>query len=231
MVRDGSVSRNCREFLARLETVAGKSGRNPGEITVVAVSKTRPVEDVLAAVAAGMSHVGESKLQEAQSKFVGIERNFTLHMIGHLQSNKVKAAIRQFDMIESVDTVKLAQIIDEEAGRQNLTVPILLEVNCSREQQKYGLEPESAVEAAALVAQLKHVELRGLMTVAPFVEDEALVRASFVELRRLFENIKSSLPGLKNFSQLSMGMSDDWEIAVAEGSTMIRIGRALFGER
>lgn len=228
---DSSVGRNCREFLARLEKVAEKSGRNPAEITVVAVSKTRPLADVLAAVAAGMSHIGESKLQESQTKFAGSNRDFTLHMIGHLQSNKVKAAISIFNTIDSVDSVRLARIINDEAVEQNKTVPILLEVNCSREQQKYGLDPDETSAAAAEIAQMRNIELRGLMTVAPFVEDDALVRASFVELSKLFETIRTSVSGLKHFSQLSMGMSDDWEIAVAEGSTMIRIGRALFGER
>ncbi len=228
---DSFVGRNCREFMARLEIVAKNAGRNPAEITVVAVSKTRPIEDILTAILAGMSNIGESKLQEAQAKLSGMQRDFVLHMIGHLQTNKVKAAIDLFDIIDSVDTIKLARLINEEAQKQQKNVPILLEINCSREEQKYGLAPEETLEVAAEVAQMKNLDLRGLMTVAPFVEDESLVRAAFSELRELFGSIKTAIPGMREFKQLSMGMSDDWELAVAEGSTMIRIGRALFGER
>lgn len=228
---DSFVGRNCREFMARLEIVAKNAGRNPAEITVVAVSKTRPIEDILTALLAGMSNIGESKLQEAQAKLSGMQRDFVLHMIGHLQTNKVKAAIDLFDIIDSVDTIKLARLINEEAQKQQKNVPILLEINCSREEQKYGLAPEETLEVAAEVAQMKNLDLRGLMTVAPFVEDESLVRAAFSELRELFGSIKIAIPGMREFKQLSMGMSDDWELAVAEGSTMIRIGRALFGER
>lgn len=231
MADDLAVSRNCREFLAQLETVARSYGRNPAEITVVAVSKTRPLEDILAAVGAGMSYLGESKVQEAQAKLSGVERNFRLHMIGHLQTNKVKAALDLFDLIESVDSLKLAQAIAEEAARRQKVMPILLEVNCSRESQKYGLQPEETLAAAAEVSKLESLRLDGLMTVAPFVDDETEIRASFAELRGLFNQIKSEFPEAAGFKHLSMGMSDDWKIAVAEGSTMIRIGRALFGGR
>lgn len=231
MADDFAVSRNCREFLAQLETVARQHGRNPAEITVVAVSKTRPLEDMLAAVGVGMSVLGESKVQEAQAKLSGIERNFRLHMIGHLQTNKVKAALDLFDLIESVDSLKLARAIAEEAARREKIMPIFLEVNCSREPQKYGLQPEETLAAAAEVLECKSLRLDGLMTVAPFVEDESEIRASFTELRGLFNQIKSEFPDAVSFKHLSMGMSDDWKIAVAEGSTMIRIGRALFGER
>jgi PLP dependent protein len=231
MADDSAVSRNCRNFLAQLETVARDCGRNPAEITVVAVSKTRPLEDILAAVDAGMSHLGESKVQEAQAKLSGIERKFRLHMIGHLQTNKVKAALDLFDLIESVDSLKLARAINDEAARRQIIVPIFLEINCSRETQKYGLQPEETRAAAAEVLLLKNLRLDGLMTVAPFVDDESEIRASFTELRGLFNQIQSEFPDAVYLKHLSMGMSDDWRIAVAEGSTMIRIGRALFGER
>lgn len=231
MAGDTSVSRNCREFMAKLDEVATNCGRNSAEITVVAVSKTRPLSDIEAAVAAGMSQFGESKVQEAQAKFVGIERDYRLHMIGHLQTNKTRAAVSLFDMIESVDSLKLARAIDEESARQGKVMPILIEVNCSREDQKYGLQPEETERVAAAVLELKNVRLCGLMTVAPFVDTESIVRASFVELRGLFDSIKAGHPDAADFNRISMGMSDDWEIAVAEGSTMIRIGRALFGDR
>ncbi len=178
-----------------------------------------------------MSRFGESKVQEAQNKFAGVDRDYRLHLIGHLQTNKVKAAVGLFDMIESVDSLKLARVIDDEAARQHKIMPVLLEVNCSREPQKYGLQPEEAERIAGEVLKLKNVRLDGLMTVAPFVDTESIVRSSFVELRGLFDSIKAGHPEAADFNQISMGMSDDWEIAVAEGTTMIRIGRALFGER
>lgn len=217
--------------MARLEEVAISHGRKSAEITVVAVSKTRPLSDIEAAVAAGMSHIGESKVQEAQGKFAGLTRSFRLHMIGHLQTNKVKAAVALFDLIESVDSLRLARAINDEAAQHNKVMPILLEVNCSREEQKYGLLPDETADVADEILNMKQLALSGLMTVAPFVDEEAPVCAAFAELRKLFDTIKAKHPEASAFTQLSMGMSDDWEIAVAEGSTMIRIGRALFGAR
>ena len=217
--------------MARLEEVATNCGRNSAEITVVAVSKTRPLSDIEAAVAAGMSQFGESKVQEAQGKFAATKRDYRLHMIGHLQTNKVKAAVELFDMIESVDSLKLARAINDEAARQEKIMPILLEVNCSREPQKYGLQPEETERIADEVMKFKNVRLNGLMTVAPFVDTESIIRASFVELRGLFDSIRAGHHEASHFNQISMGMTDDWEIAVAEGTTMIRIGRALFGAR
>ncbi len=228
---DNVVSRNALEFRAHFERVCASCGRNSAEITVVAVSKTKPLEMIRAAVAAGFVVFGESKVQEVQAKLAGVERDFELHMIGHLQSNKAKLAVQLFDMIQSVDSLKLAVEIDKEAARVDKVMPILLEVNTSREDQKYGLAPEQVGEAVTQVLAMRNLRLCGLMTIAPFVEAVAPVRAAFVELRNLFETIKSAHPEASDFRHLSMGMSDDWEIAVAEGATMIRIGRALFGER
>lgn len=227
----GQISRNCLGFLARLEEVARKYGRNPAEITVVAVSKTHPVEYINEAVAAGMSHVGESKVQEALAKLGQAPRSFSLHMIGHLQSNKVKAAVGLFDIIESVDSLKLARAIDEEARAQGKTMPVLLEVNCNREPQKYGLDPDEVFDACGIVLEMKNLTLKGLMTVAPFVDDSRLIRTSFIELRNQRAAVQAQYSKATEFTELSMGMSDDWEMAIGEGSTMIRIGRALFGQR
>lgn len=226
-----NIGRNCRLFLEQLEQVAGRCGRNPAEIAPIAVSKTMSLDDALEAVKAGFTHVGENKVQEAQGKFGHVKRDFTLHMIGHLQSNKAKAAVELFDAIQSVDSLKLAQAIDKEAERLGKVMPILLEVNTSREQQKFGLAPEETSDLFDQVSTLKHLRLTGLMTIAPFVDVEAPIRAAFSELRGLFERIRAAHPEAGAFTELSMGMTDDWEIAVAEGATMIRIGRALFGER
>jgi len=228
---EGAVIRNCREFLERLGEAAKRSGRNIEDITVVAVSKTRPLEDVLEAAAAGMKYFGENRVQEAERKYAGIVRDFRLHMIGHLQSNKVRDAVALFDVIQSVDSLRLAEILDWEFARAGKTGEIMLEVNTSGEPQKYGFAPQEVVTAAGNVFELTNVRLTGLMTVGPLTEDEAAIRNSFGELRQLFDKVKAEHAGREEFGVLSMGMSDDYEIAVEEGATMIRVGRALFGPR
>jgi PLP dependent protein len=231
MSSEGAVIRNCREFLERLGETAKRCDRNIEDITVVAVSKTRPIEDVLEAAAAGMKHFGENRVQEAERKYAGITRDFRLHMIGHLQSNKARDAVALFEVIQSVDSLKLAEIIDREFDRTGKIGEIMLEVNTSGEPQKYGFAPQEVVTAADTIFEMGHIRLTGLMTVGPLTEDETEIRNSFGELRRLFDRIGSSHSDRAEFAVLSMGMSDDYEIAVEEGATMIRVGRALFGSR
>lgn len=215
----------------KLQEAAESCGRSAADITVVAVSKTRPLQDVVDAVAAGMKDIGENRVQEAERKYVGLKRDFRLHMIGHLQSNKARDAVALFDVIQSVDSIRLAEILDREFARAGKTGEIMLEVNTSGESQKYGLSPEEVVAAARRVFALSNTRLDGLMTVGPLTEDETEIRAAFGELRRLFEQIRSEHTNRDEFSELSMGMSDDYKIAVEEGATMIRVGRALFGPR
>jgi pyridoxal phosphate enzyme (YggS family) len=231
MNSEGAVTRNCREFQEKLGEAAQRCGRNIEDIAVVAVSKTRPLEDVLEAAAAGMKYFGENRVQEAERKYTRIARNFQLHMIGHLQSNKVKEAVALFDVIQSVDSLKLAEILDREFDRAEKTGEIMLEVNTSGEPQKYGFATQEVVGAADTIFEMRHVRLTGLMTVGPLTEDEAAIRDSFDELRKLYDKIRSNHSGRKEFVALSMGMSDDYEIAVEEGATVIRVGRALFGPR
>jgi pyridoxal phosphate enzyme (YggS family) len=228
---ESAVIHNCSEFLEKLGEAAKRCGRNIEDITVVAVSKTRPLEDVLEAVTAGMKHFGENRMQEAERKYAGIARNFRLHMIGHLQSNKVRDSVALFDVIQSVDSLRLAEILEREFDRAEKTGEIMLEVNTSGEPQKYGFAPQEVVAAADTIFEMGHVRLTGLMTVGPLTEDEAAIRDSFGKLRQLFNKIASNHSGRKEFAALSMGMSDDYEIAVEEGATMIRVGRALFGPR
>jgi PLP dependent protein len=226
-----AVNRNCSEFLMKLGEAAKCCGRDIEDITVVAVSKTRPLEDVLAAAAVGMKHFGENRVQEAERKYSGITRDFRLHMIGHLQSNKVRDAVTLFDVIQSVDSLRLAEILDREFARTGRTGEIMLEVNTSGEPQKYGFAPKEIISAVETIFEMEHVHLTGLMTVGPLTEDKAAIRDSFGELKQLFDKIKAEHAERKRFVVLSMGMSDDYEIAVAEGATMIRVGRALFGPR
>lgn len=228
---EGAVSRNCSEFLKKLGETARRCGRNIEDIAVVAVSKTRPLADVLEAATAGMKHFGENRVQEAERKYAGIIRDFRLHMIGHLQSNKVRDAVARFDVIQSVDSLRLAEILDREFARIGKTGEIMLEVNTSGEPQKYGFAPQEVVAAADTIFEMGHTCPTGLMTVGPLTEDEAAIRNSFGQLRQLFNEIGASHSDREEFAVLSMGMSDDYEIAVEEGATMIRVGRALFGPR
>jgi len=231
MSGEQAVAQNCREFQQRLEDTSVRCGRRPADITVVAVAKTRPLQDVLDAVTAGMKHFGENRVQEAERKYATLERRFRLHMIGHLQTNKARDAVALFDVIQSVDSLKLAEILDLEFARAGKSGEIMLEVNTSGEPQKYGFAPQDVVAAAKRIFEMKNTCLTGLMTVGPLTDDEDLIRQSFADLRRAFELIRSDHENRSEFSVLSMGMSDDYEIAVEEGATMIRVGRALFGPR
>ena len=216
---------------SRVQETIARHGRCA--VTVVAVTKGRPVEDVRTVVAAGATVLGENRVEEVIGKYQtgGLRAEIPgvqLHMIGHLQSRKVRDAVTLFDCIQSVDSAKLAREIEKrcsEAGRA--TIDVLIEINVSGEEQKCGVRPAGAEELVREVLALPHLKLRGLMTMAPYTEDEAIVRAAFSGLRVLAERL-GVLFGPEHFAVLSMGMSHDYPIACEEGSTMIRIGTALF---
>jgi len=202
-----------------------RSGRSPEAVTVVAVTKGFPPEAVREAAAAGLSHFGENRVQEAQGKIpllAGLAPRPTWHMVGHLQTNKVKTALSLFDIIQSVDSLHLAQEISRRAP-ESVRVPVLLEVNVAGEAAKYGFSPDELPAAAEQVRSLPGLEVRGLMTVAPMAGDPQDVRPVFRRLRSLAESL--------DLRDLSMGMSDDFQVAVEEGATIVRVGRAIFGER
>lgn len=194
--------------------------RVPDHVTLVAVTKTVPPEHVDAALAAGITVFGENKIQEAKAKIPLVSSRAHWHFIGHLQTNKARDAVELFELIHSVDSVKLAGELSKWADRAGKTQPILLEVNVAGEASKFGIKPEDLPAALAQVQQLPRLEVRGLMTVPPFVEE---VRPYFRRLRELRD-----ATGLR---ELSMGMSHDFEIAIEEGATMVRIGTGIFGER
>jgi len=179
----------------------------------------------------GWDQIGESRVQETEEKFREKPDNITLTMIGHLQSNKVRKAVKIFDQIHSVDSVKLAELISKESNRIGKNIPICLEVNTSSEMQKYGFTPKDVERSVDKIFEMQNLTMKGLMTVARFSDDEKLVRSNFASLRELFELIKSHHPQEKEMTILSMGMSNDYGWAIAEGSTMIRVGTALFGPR
>ncbi|WP_232618917.1 YggS family pyridoxal phosphate-dependent enzyme [Acetomicrobium sp. S15 = DSM 107314] len=212
----------------RIALAAQKAGRKPHEVRLVAVSKGRSVEEMIEVVRAGVDAIGENRVQEAAQKRALWPASMAVpwHMVGHLQRNKASKALDLFDIIQSVDSIPLAYVLSCLAARRGKILPILLEVNASREGSKYGFPPEEAVNAAEAIAELSNLSLLGLMTIGPLTDDRVQVRSAFELLRELRDKINETLK--LNLSELSMGMSDDFEMAVEEGSTMVRIGRAIF---
>ncbi len=211
---------------------AMRAGRDPGSVTIVAVSKTFPREAVDAAYSAGMRHFGENRVQEAQGKFADppMPNDAVLHLIGQLQSNKARPAATLFGLIESVDRASLIDALEKEAARLGRPIPVLLQVNVAREPQKSGCTPEEAPDLAARLIESPGFDLQGLMTIAPLVPDPELARPTFAGLRALRDQLREAHPGIA-LDVLSMGMSDDYPVAIAEGATHIRVGRAIFGTR
>ena len=217
------IEENLRQLGLRIARAAQRANRTPAEITLIAVTKTIPPPLIKQAFEVGIRHFGENKVQEANSKIKQLSTLQPLptwHMVGHLQTNKAQKAIELFDMIQSVDSVRLAEALSCHSQRK---VPILLEVNVFGEVSKFGFSPGEVSSAVEQIACLPHLEIKGLMTVAPLAINPEEVRPVFRQLRLLRDSL-----GLEH---LSMGMTDDFEIAIEEGATMVRIGRAIFGER
>ncbi len=223
------------DFSSRLETIqsqidvaAQRSGRDASEIELIAVSKTQPVEAVKQAMRAGLTHFGENKVQEARGKIETLERGLW-HLIGHLQSNKAKDAVRLFDSIDSVDRLDLAEEIDRRAEVFGKTQNVLLQVNVAGESTKFGCSPGDAAALAEAINALPRLCLNGLMTIAPYAPEAEDSRPHFAALRELRDHLETET-GLK-LPVLSMGMSGDFAVAIEEGATSVRIGTALFGPR
>ena len=203
----------------------------PPGVELVAAAKTRTVEEVLEAIEAGIKIIGENYVQEAVSIFEAIGSKVRYHFIGHLQKNKVKKAVEIFDMIETVDSLKLAEAIDRQCSRINKTMPILIEINSGREPQKFGVFPEEVEELVKSISTLKNIKVMGLMTMGPFTGDPEDARPYFVETRKCFEEIKNlSIPNV-DMKNLSMGMTNSYKVAIEEGANIVRIGTKIFGER
>jgi len=254
------IETNLRDVQRRMAEAAGRAGRDPAEITLVAVTKTFTVDHIQAAYGLGVRHIGENRVGEAAEKIPIVNQwleehalpPLTWHMVGHLQSRKARDAIQLFDVIHSLDTLKLARRLDsllsssppglggKEGGREGKTMPVLLEANVSGEESKYGFgldrwgedkkQQEHFFAVVGEMLALSHVEVQGLMTMAPIVADPEEARPFFRRLRRLRDALAERFPG-GHWRHLSMGMTDDFEVAIEEGATMVRIGRAIFGER
>lgn len=216
----------------RIADAARACGRDPADVRLVAVSKTVDADRVAQAIEAGADILGENYIQEARDKFNALyDRPVSWHFIGHLQSNKAKYAVRMFDLIHSVDSHKLAKALDKEAGKNDKVQDILIQVNISREETKSGIDAAEAVELLTGIGALKNVRVKGLMTMPPFFDQPEQARPYFRQLARLRDRIsEAGIPDV-DMKELSMGMTGDFEAAIAEGATLVRIGTAIFGAR
>ncbi|MFH1784537.1 MAG: YggS family pyridoxal phosphate-dependent enzyme [bacterium] len=203
----------------------------PEGVSLVAAAKARTPSEVLQAIEGGVEIIGENYVQEAQRAHAIVGHRAKWHFIGHLQTNKVKKAVQIFDMIETVDTLKIASEIDTHCARIGKIMPVLIEVNSGNEESKSGVGPERAIELVKEVAGLSNIKVMGLMTIAPYFDDPEKSRRYFSSTRRISEEIKASKIQNVQMRYLSMGMSDSWRVAVEEGSNMVRIGTAIFGTR
>ncbi len=214
-----------------MDQAAIRAGRDPGEIKLVAVSKTVEVARIREAIEAGVTILGENYVQEARRKIEEIGHGIQWHMIGHLQSNKAKYAVTLFDYIHSIDGISLAREIDRRAAQKGRRVRVLVEVNLSGETSKFGIDSEAVMDLIHHVAALKHISIEGLMTMTPYFDEPEKARPYFIKLREFRDRIqKEGIEGAR-MDELSMGMSGDFEAAIEEGATMIRVGTAIFGER
>ena len=236
MHRDG-VTEGLRRVEDRIAAACARCGRDPAEIHLVAITKGHPVSTRVAALDAGLRRIGENRVGEAVAKFAAaaepLERHGAVrHMVGHLQRNKARLAVGAFDWVQSVVSVRLAEELSRRVQDRPGRMPVLIEVNAGGEEQKHGFPPDRAIEEAGRIAELPGLTVRGLMTMAPFTSDEAVVRKTFRRARALFERLREPSEGEGlHPDTLSMGMSGDYEVAIEEGSTMIRLGTALFGQR
>ncbi|MBI5599887.1 MAG: YggS family pyridoxal phosphate-dependent enzyme [Deltaproteobacteria bacterium] len=224
-----TIGENLASVMHRIERAARKAGRDPGEITLVSVTKNVETKKIKEAMRAGARVFGENYVQEAEEKIENLKKaRLSWHFIGHLQKNKAKYAVELFDMIESVDSVELAKELSKKAKKP---VDVLIEVNIAREKTKTGVEAKNVEKVAREIAGLENLRLKGLMAIPPCHENPEMSRPYFITLRRIAERInKESIPGV-SMNVLSMGMSDDFEVAIEEGATVVRVGRAIFGER
>jgi pyridoxal phosphate enzyme (YggS family) len=226
------VKERLEQIRKRIADAAIACGRDPDSVRLVAVSKTMDAERVARAIDAGADILGENYIQEARDKFNALyDRPVVWHFIGHLQSNKAKYAVRMFDLIHSVDSFKLAGALDKEASKNGKTQDILVQVNISREATKSGIGETEAVDLVTRIGGLENIRVKGLMTMPPFFDAPEQARPYFRQLARLRDRmVAANIPGV-NMDELSMGMTGDFEVAIAEGATLVRIGTAIFGAR
>lgn len=225
------VKENLEEVERRINEACARVNRDRSEVTLIAVSKTKPVSMVEEAMDCNIIEFGENKVQELTNKYEQLPKSLHWHLIGHLQRNKVKYIVDKVCLIHSVDSYKLAEAISIEAVKKEVDVKILIEVNVAEEESKFGVTVSEAVELTAQISKLPNVFIEGLMTIAPFVENPEENRQYFKKLKQLAVDIEEKNIDNVNMSVLSMGMTGDYEVAIEEGATMIRVGTGIFGER
>ena len=225
------VTENLNQVRKNIQEACKAVGRDPKEVTLIAVSKTKPVPMLQEAYDAGARVFGENKGQEITDKYPQLPDDIQWHMIGHLQRNKVKYIVDKVAMIHSVDSLRLAQTIEQEAAKHDVCVPILLEVNVAQEETKFGLKTEEVLPLVESIAEFPHIKIQGLMTIAPYVQNPEENRPIFRQLKKLSVDIAAKNINNVTMSVLSMGMTGDYQIAVQEGATMVRVGTGIFGER
>ncbi|MBE5955613.1 MAG: YggS family pyridoxal phosphate-dependent enzyme [Lachnospiraceae bacterium] len=225
------IQENYLSVKDRVRQACVRAGRDEKEVLLIAVSKTRTYDEIHEAAKAGAKVFGENKPQELRDKADALNKDYEWHMIGHLQTNKIKYIIERASLIHSIDSYKLAEAVDKEAEKRQMTASILVQVNIAKEDSKFGLDVEETEILIRQIAQLKHVKIKGLMTVPPFVENPEDNRVHFRNMRQLFIDIKHKNIDNVDMNELSMGMTGDFEVAIEEGATMVRVGTGIFGER
>ena len=222
---------NLKEIENRVQAACERAGRSRDEVTLIAVSKTKPIEDLTEIYNAGVRDFGENKVQELTDKIEKMPKDIKWHMIGHLQRNKVKYIIDKVELIHSVDSFRLAEEINIQAKKNGIVVPILVEVNIADEESKFGVSKEDAMELVKQIATLDGLTVKGLMSIAPYVVDSEENRPYFHKIKDLSVDISNENIDNVSMDILSMGMSGDFEVAIEEGATMVRVGTGIFGER
>lgn len=225
------IKENLYEVEKRIQAACVRSNRRREDITLIAVSKTKPISALREAYAEGIRSFGENKVQELNEKYSQLPDDVRWHMIGHLQRNKVKFIIEKVDLIHSVDSIRLAETIEAEAAKKDVIANILIEVNVAEENSKFGLKVEDVLDAVEKIAKFPHIRIKGLMTIAPYVENPEQNRIVFRRLKKLSVDINEKNIDNVYSEILSMGMTNDYEVAIEEGATVIRVGTGIFGER
>ena len=225
------LAKNLHDVEAKIMEACEKSNRKREEITLIAVSKTKPVSVLKEAYNLGARIFGENKVQELCEKNTQLPEDIDWHLIGHLQTNKVKNIIGKVSLIHSVDSIRLAEAIEKECAKKNICTNILIEVNVAEEESKYGFKMNEVFSAIETISHFKHVQIKGLMTIAPFVENPEENRSIFASLRQLSVDINQKNIDNVSVDILSMGMTNDYQVAIEEGATMVRVGTGIFGAR
>lgn len=225
------LKENLEQVEANILHACQKSNRAREEVTLIAVSKTKPVEMLQTIYDCGTRDFGENKVQEMCDKMEALPKDIKWHMIGHLQTNKVKYIVGKTELIHSVDSIHLAQEIQKQALKNNCIVPILIEVNIAEEDSKFGIHKEDTIAMVREIALMDHLKIKGLMTIAPYVDDPEDNRLYFREIKQLSVDIKNQNIDNVSMDVLSMGMTGDYMVAIEEGATLVRVGTGIFGER